>query len=133
MRSLLISLVLALPVVGAADAVAAQTNPHAGHAGHSTVEAGAQAEVRTTPADGWMGSTAPTAFSLVFPHPMRLTTVTLQSGEAPAVAIPVQGAAPAASATLPLPALAKGNHVLTWSAQGADGHVMSGVVRFMVH
>ena len=132
MRKLLIPLLFALPIIGAAGAAAAQTDPHAGHAGH-TAQADAPAQVRTTPADGWMGATAPTAFSLVFPHPMRMTALSLQSGDAPAVAVAVADAAPGASISLPLPALPKGDHVLTWSAQGTDGHVMSGVVRYMVH
>lgn len=134
MRKMLLPTVLALSTLAAAGAVQAQADPHAGHPGHGTPAPGAQAaEVRTTPADGWMGSTAPTAFSATFPHPMRLTSLSLKSGEAAPAPIAVPEAAPGLTVSVPLPVLAKGNHVLTWSARGADGHVMNGVVRFMVH
>lgn len=129
MRKML-SLAAALAAIATAGAVQAQTAPHP-HAEHSaTAQA---AGVQTTPADGWMGSTAPTAFSATFPHPMQLTTLSLKSGSAADVSVAVPQAAPATSVNVPLPALAKGDYVLTWSASGADGHVMNGVVRFMVH
>lgn len=129
MRKML-SLVAVLAAIAAAGAVQAQTAPHP-HAEHS---APAQAAgVQTTPADGWMGSTAPTTFSATFPHPMRLTTLSLKSGSAADVAVAVPQAEPATSVSVPLPALAKGDYVLTWSARGADDHAMNGVVRFMVH
>ncbi len=132
MRKLLLPVFFALSALTLGGVAQAQTDPHAGH--HPAAGAAAQAaEVRTTPADGWMGSTAPTAFSITFPHPMRLTAVSLKSGEAAPAAIAVTDAAPSTAVSVPLPAPAKGNHVLTWSAQGVDGHVMNGVVRFMVH
>lgn len=126
----MLSVAATLAVIAAAGAVQAQTAPHP-HAEHSA--ATQVAEVQTTPADGWMGSTAPTAFSATFPHPMQLTAVSLKSGSAADVAVDVPAAAPATTVNIPLPALAKGDYVLTWSARGADGHVMNGVVRFMVH
>jgi methionine-rich copper-binding protein CopC len=124
---------LALTAVSAGAAQArAAPDPHAGHAG---MRMGGQAStnVRTTPADGWMGAVAPTAFSVTFPHPMRLTALSLKSGDAAAVQVALPDAAPGTTISVPLPTLAKGDHVLTWSAQGADGHAMNGVVRFMVH
>lgn len=126
----LFSLSAVLAAIAAAGAVQAQTAQHP-HAEHSaTAQAAA---VQTTPADGWMGSTAPTAFSATFPHPMQLTTLSLKSGSAADVAVAVPQAAPATSVSVPLPAIAKGDYVLTWSARGPDGHIMNGVVRFMMH
>lgn len=122
----------ALLAAFAATGAQAQTAP-APHAGHPAPTPAPASGVQTTPADGWMGSTAPTAFSAAFPHPMQLTTLSLKSGSAAEAAVPVPEAAAATRVSVPLPALSKGNHVLTWSARGADGHVMTGVVRFMVH
>lgn len=129
MRKML-SLAAVLTAIAAAGPVEAQTAPHT-HAEH--LATAQSAGVQTTPADGWMGSIAPAAFSATFSHPMRLTTLSLKSGSAADVAVAVPQAEPATSVSVPLPTLAKGDYVLTWSASGADGHVMNGVVRFMVH
>lgn len=134
---LLLTAAAAGALLVAAGSVQAQTapDPHAGHAGHAGVVASEQpsAGVQTSPADGWMGSTAPTVFIATFPHEMRMTDLTLKSGETPAVEVDLPAGNPAMTVRVPLPTIAKGNHVLTWSAQGVDGHVMNGVVRFMVH
>lgn len=124
------SVAATLAAIAAAGAVQAQTAPHP-HAEHSA--ATQAAEVQTTPSDGWMGSTAPTAFRATFPHPMQLTALSLKSGSPTDVAVDVPPATPATTVNVPLPSLAKGDYVLTWSARDADGHVMNGVVRFMVH
>lgn len=110
-------------LVGAPPALA-RADAHANH--HPA------ANVQTTPADGTMGA-APTELSVTFPHPMQLTsvTVTREGGEAVVAAIPMAVAAETVS--VPLPALSAGNYTIAWSATGADGHVMSGVVRYMVH
>ncbi|HEY1072035.1 copper resistance CopC family protein [Brevundimonas sp.] len=133
MRKILPLAVAAMTMVsvGAAAAQSSSTNPHAGH-GNMSMPAPSQDGVKTTPADGWMSSTAPTVFTITFPHSMKLTSLTVATDGGRPVSIPVQAAA-GTTVTTPLPALGKGNHVLTWSAEGADGHRMNGATRFMVH
>ena len=50
-----------------------------------------------------------------------------------AVTVPVAAAAATTRVSADLPTLAPGNYVLNWTAEGADGHEMTGAVRFMVH
>lgn len=106
---------------------------HQGHAAH-TGAAGAQPSgVTTTPADGAMTEGSPEWFTATFPHPMRLTAVTVASEGREAVNVPVAAAAATTRVTARLPRLSPGNHVVNWTAEGADGHRMTGAVRFMVH
>ncbi len=124
MRQFSFALAAGLALLTSAPSAFAQADPHAGH--HPA------ANVQTTPADGAMGA-APAEFSVTFPHEMLLTglTVTLQGGERIAAAIPAAVAAETVS--VPLPAFSPGNYTIEWAATGADGHVMSGTVRYMVH
>ena len=131
MRNFIPFAIVAAMLVSAGAASAQTADPHAGH-GSMAMAAPASAGVQTSPADGSMSSTAPTAFTITFPHAMTLKSLTLATDGGRPTAVPVQAAA-GTRATVSLPALGKGNHVLAWSAQGADGHVMSGSTRFMVH
>jgi len=128
--------ILAAVATLAPVAVLAQANPHAGMAmhDHAAMQAAAAPEgVVTSPADNFMGA-APTAFAVTFPHAMTLTSVKLTSAAGQAVDVAVTpGATPSATVSTPLPALAPGSYSAAWSATGADGHQMNGVVRFMVH
>ncbi|OHC92299.1 MAG: hypothetical protein A2792_01475 [Sphingomonadales bacterium RIFCSPHIGHO2_01_FULL_65_20] len=128
--------VLALFAALAPAAALAQADPHAGMAmqDHATMQAAPTPQgVVTSPADNFMGA-APTAFSVTFPHPMTLTSVKLTSAAGQAVDVAVaSGSTPSATVSAPLPALAPGSYSAAWSATGADGHQMNGVVRFMVH
>ncbi|ADL00973.1 copper resistance CopC family protein [Brevundimonas subvibrioides] len=114
-----------------AGAAAAQ-DPHAGHAGMQH-QAPAASNIVTTPADGAMMQGAPERFSATFPHPMILKTVTLTAeGQAPIVV--TAPALPAAvTVSVALPRLAPGSYAAAWSAEGPDGHKMSGSTRFMIH
>ena len=114
-----------------AGAAAAQ-DPHAGHAGMHH-QAPAASNIVTTPADGAMMQGAPERFSATFPHPMILKTVTLTAeGQAPIVV--TAPALPAAvTVSVALPRLAPGSYAAAWSAEGPDGHKMSGSTRFMIH
>ncbi len=131
MRNFIPFAIAAAMLVSAGAASAQAADPHAGH-GAMAMAAPASAGVVTSPADGSMSSSAPTAFSITFPHAMTLKSLTLATDGGRPAAVPVQAAA-GTKATVSLPALGKGNHVLAWSAEGADGHAMSGVARFMVH
>lgn len=118
---------IALAALGFALPAAAQNHDHSAHgADHA-------AQVQTTPADGAMGA-APARFTANFPHPMVLTslTITRQGGEAMTVELSANAAA-STNVSAALPVLGVGNYVFAWAASGADGHTMSGTVRYMVH
>ena len=134
MRTLLPLAALAL----AASPALAQDHPagHGAHAGHApqagTAEHAAHAVV-TSPADGAMTDGSPEWFTATFPHAMTLQSVTVTAAGQAAVTVPVGAAAATTRVSAALPTLAPGNHVLNWTAEGADGHEMTGAVRFMVH
>ncbi len=125
------TLVLTAALASLAGAAAAQ-DPHAGHAGHG----GSQAQtpgIVTNPAGGAMTHGSPERFSVTFPHPMTLKTVTLTAqGRAPIV-VTAPSAPAARTVSAPLPRLAPGNYAAAWTAEAPDGHRMSGSTRFMVH
>lgn len=124
MRNALLMLGAAFALLAAAPLAAAQHDHGGGH--------GAEHAVQTTPADGAMGP-APANFTATFPHPARLTSlvVTRRGGDPLAVSIPESTLAPAASVALP--PLSPGAYTFTWTATGADNHVMTGRVSYMVH
>ncbi len=76
---------------------------------------------------------SPDWFTATFPHAMTLRSVTVAADGQAAVSVSVAAAAATTRVSAELPPLAPGNHVLNWTAAGADGHEMTGVVRFMVH
>lgn len=96
----------------------------ADHAAHNVV---------TSPADGAMTDGSPDWFTATFPHAMTLKAVTVTAEGQAAVAVPVVAAAATTRVSADLPTLAPGNYVLNWTAEGADGHEMTGAVSFMVH
>lgn len=125
------TLAFAAALAGLATAAAAQ-DPHAGHAGMQPSAAG-QARILTTPADGAMTHGAPERFTIAFPHPMILKTVTLTAEGGAPVVVTAPPAPAAATVGVALPRLAPGTYAAAWVAEGPDGHRMSGSVRFMVH
>jgi methionine-rich copper-binding protein CopC len=137
----LVTLTAALALAGPAVA----QDPHGAHAGmqpaghagmdHSQHAAAAQSAqgVTTTPADGAMLMTPPAEFSVTFPHPMRLSGVTVQAQGQAAVEVVVPELEVSSTASVALPPLSPDTYTLTWTAIGADGHEMSGSIEFMVH
>lgn len=127
-----------------ADPAVAQ-DPHGAHAGmqpsghagmdHSRHGAAAQSAqgITTTPANGAMLMAPPAEFSVTFPHPMRLTAVSVQAQSQAAVEVALPEAEAASTVSVALPTLAPDTYTLTWTATGGDGHEMSGTVEFMVH
>ena len=114
-----------------AGAAAAQ-DPHAGHT-MPAPSAAPQSGVTTAPADGAMTHGSPERFSANFPHPMILKTVTLTAQGQPPVIVTVPAAPAGTTVSVALPRLAPGSYTAAWTAEGADGHEMSGSIRFMVH
>ncbi len=114
-----------------AGAAAAQ-DPHAGHTMQAPAAA-PQSGITTVPANGAMIQGSPERFSATFPHPMILKTVTLTAeGQAPVV-VNAPDAPAAATVGVALPRLAPGTYTAAWTAEGPDGHKMSGSTTFMVH
>ena len=124
--------VLTLTAALAFAGAAAAQDPHAGH--NMPAQAAApQSGITTVPANGAMTQGSPERFSVTFPHAMILKTVTLTAeGQAP-VEVTVPTAPTAATVSVPLPRLAPGTYTAAWTAEGPDGHKMSGSVSFMVH
>ncbi|MDO9075871.1 MAG: copper resistance protein CopC [Brevundimonas sp.] len=123
---------LALTAALALAGTAAAQDPHAGH--HPQAPAATpQAGITTVPSNGTMIQGSPERFSATFPHAMILKTVTLTAeGQAPVVVTaPAAPAVPTVSVALPR--LAPGSYTAAWTAEGPDGHKMSGSVSFMVH
>jgi len=86
---------------------------------------------RSDPVDGATVA-APAAFVLTFKHEVRLTSLTLRGTGADSQAVPGVARTPAAEHRVHAPPLAPGRYELDWRAAAADGHVMSGTVRFTV-
>ena len=135
-----VAMTLALMVPTLAQAVEAccccEQDPPGAQAGHDAHAAGpehAAHDVATNPADGAMTDGSPDWFTATFPHAMTLKTVTVTAEGRNAVTVPVAAAAATTRVSADLPTLAPGNYVLNWTAEGADGHEMTGAVRFMVH
>ncbi|MDP1873155.1 copper resistance protein CopC [Phenylobacterium sp.] len=132
MRHTLLALALSTLSLGAAAPALAQDH-HAGHGAPSAPADHAAHGVVTSPAEGEMTHGAPDWFTATFEHPMTLTAVTVAGEGKPAQTVPVAAAAATTEVSADLPDLAPGRYVLTWTAKGADGHEMTGAVRFMVH
>ena len=114
-----------------AGAAAAQ-DPHAGHAGMQP-QAPAASGIVTTPADGAMTHGSPERFTATFPHPMILKTVTLTAEGQEPIVLSAPAAAASSTVSVALPHLAPGTYTAVWTAEGSDGHNMSGSISFMVH
>ena len=125
-RTLLFTTTLAI-----AGAAVAQ-DPHAGHNMHAAVIA-PQSGVTTVPADGAMTHGSPEQFSATFPHAMVLKTLTLTTPGQESLVLTAPEAPPAPTVTVALPRLAPATYSAAWTAEGADGHKMTGSLSFMVH
>ena len=133
-----------LPIVAAGLFIAAPAvaqDAHTGHGSHDAHAGHGQATsadhdahgVVTSPADGAMTDGSPDWFTATFPHPMTLKAVTVTAEGQAAAVVPVAAAAATTRVSADLPTLSPGNYVLNWTAEGADGHEMTGAVSFMVH
>ena len=124
----ILTLTAALAFAGAASS----QDPHAGHTMPAQAAA-PQSGITTVPANGAMTQGSPERFSVTFPNAMILKTVTLTAeGQAP-VEVSVPAAPAAATVGVALPRLAPGTYTAAWTAEGPDGHKMSGSVSFMIH
>ena len=127
-RTVVLTLTTALALAG----TAAAQDPHAGH--HPQAQAAApQSGITTVPSDGAMTHGSPERFSVTFPHAMVLKTVTLTAESQEPIIVTAPATPAAVTVGVALPRLAPGTYTAAWTAEGADGHEMSGSVSFMVH
>ncbi len=95
------------------------------------VTAGAHAHLqKASPADGSVVRTSPSNVVLNFSEAARLTAAAIQKGDQPRQKLkPLPGTA-ARQISVPLPRLTPGSYSVSWRVVSADGHVMSGTLRF---
>lgn len=86
----------------------------------------------STPADGSEVSGSPKEVTLVFPHPMILTDLTVSPVGAKGKPAKVKPGEPKESVTVPIDPVGPGKYSVAWRAKGADGHQMRGTFRFSV-
>ncbi len=86
-----------------------------------------------TPANAAVTSTAPQEIVLEFNADVRLLAVTLEGTDAQTIALdPVSDAQQQRFTVAILADLAPGDYLVTWRAVGADTHVVSGEIHFIV-
>lgn len=86
----------------------------------------------SVPADGSTVEAAPTAFTLSFSEPARLTALSVQKDGGAEQKITALPATASAEASIPAPKLENGHYTLSYRLVGADGHVINGKVGFTV-
>lgn len=75
---------------------------------------------------------APAAIELGFSEPAYLAELTLQRGKEPARKLKIPTTEDSVVVTVPLPPLAAGTYVVTYSVQSDDGHTTKGRFTFTV-
>lgn len=85
----------------------------------------------STPADEAVLDAAPAEVHLSFSEAVRLTAVTISSGDE-TTSLDVELADPAIEFTVELPKLAPGEYVVAWRALSQDTHVVTGEIRFSI-
>ena len=85
----------------------------------------------SNPADQAVLDAAPTAIHLSFSEAVRLTAVTIVSGDE-STALTVNVADSAKEFDVELPKLAAGEYVVEWRALSEDTHVVTGTIRFSI-
>ena len=121
-----------LSVLAAAAALAVGPAMAQDHGAHGAAHGSAGMLKASSPANGSSVKGAPKALTLSFTHPMTLQSVALTGPDGKTVSVPVKAKGPAAQAVVPLPKLTPGSWRAAYKAAGADGHAMTGLVRFAV-
>jgi len=85
---------------------------------------------RASPADGSVVTTSPSRLVLNFSEAARLTAAAIQKGDQPRQNLKPLPATAARQISVPLPRLTPGSYSVSWRVVSADGHVMSGTLRF---
>ena len=88
--------------------------------------------VTSTPTEGSVLGTPPTALTLTFSEPARVTALSVQREQEPKIPVHELPTVTAVTATIGLPALSAGAYTVSWRVVAADGHVMSSQLHFTV-
>jgi copper resistance protein C len=95
------------------------------------VTAHAHAHLLTSsPAADSVITTSPPNLVLNFSEAAQLAALSIQKGSDPQQKLKPPGTDAAAQISVPLPPLTPGVYTLTWRVLSADGHVVSGALRF---
>ncbi|TLY88178.1 MAG: copper resistance protein CopC [Gammaproteobacteria bacterium] len=97
----------------------------------SAVTASAHAHLqKSSPADNSVITTSPAVLVLNFSEAARLTALSIQKGSEPRQKLKPLPTTAAQQISVPLPRLTPGSYSVSWRVVSADGHVMSGTLRF---
>ena len=130
--------IMMLTITAAAALLAgpALAHNHAGKAGaaHAKGHGAAHGAMlkASSPANGSVVRGSPRSLTLSFAHPMTLKSVALTGPDGRTVPVAVKPGRAAAQASVALPARKPGAWRAAYWAAGADGHDMTGLVRFTV-
>jgi methionine-rich copper-binding protein CopC len=110
---------------------AAQSGPAAAQSSAPS-RPGATGLVSSRPRDGAVLENAPVELTLTFARPAALTGLTITPAGGQAFPVQVQSADPTPSVVAVIPALPPGAYQVRWTATGADGRPLQGVIRFTI-
>ena len=85
---------------------------------------------KSSPADNSVVTTSPPNLVLNFSEAAQLTALSIRKSGDPEQKLQPLPTDAAAQITVPLPRLTSGAYTLSWRVLSADGHVMSGSLRF---
>ena len=88
--------------------------------------------VKSTPADGGVSDTPPSAFVLEFSQAVQLHQVFIKKDDGKSQPLGKLQTKEAATVTVPAPPLTAGHYVLEWSVFADRSRVLSGRIRFTV-
>jgi methionine-rich copper-binding protein CopC len=88
--------------------------------------------VKSTPADGSVSDTAPSAFVLEFSEAVQLHQVFIKNDDGKSKPLGKLPSKEAATVTIPAPPLTAGHYVLEWSVFADRSRVLNGRIRFTV-
>ena len=88
--------------------------------------------VKSTPSDGGVSETAPSAFVLEFSQAVQLHQVFIKKDDGKSQPLGKLQSKEAATVTIPAPPLTAGHYVLEWSVFADRSRVLSGRIRFTI-
>ena len=95
--------------------------------------AGAHAHLeKSTPAEGSVLPSPPTALEMSFSEPVRLTALSIQKDQGAKQSVKSLPSAAEQTVRVALTELSPGGYTVSWRVLSADGHIMSGVLHFTV-
>jgi len=88
--------------------------------------------VKSTPADGSMSDTPPSAFVFEFSEAVRFQAIYIKKDDGKAKSLDNLPYTDAAAITIPAPSLTAGHYVLEWAVFTHESRVLRGRIRFTV-